>query len=100
MRLVPCPRHFDLQINGEVIHLSPTESVIMACLLSAKTSVTIKELIDVVYGDDPEGGPLAASNCIRVMMCNLRRKLQRKGVYITGKCWQGYRLVEKAKAAP
>ena len=28
--------------------------------------LTREELVDIIYGDDPDGGPLAAGNCISV----------------------------------
>ena len=36
--------------------------------------VTMKELVDIVYGDDPQGGPLSAANVIRTQMSLARHK--------------------------
>jgi DNA-binding response OmpR family regulator len=48
--------------------------------------VALSTLLDVIYGNDPSGGPACAEDVIRVQVCHLRRKLvlrieTRRGFY-------------------
>jgi hypothetical protein len=36
---------------------TPKQFLIIACLLAARGPITIMELGDLLYGDDPDGGP-------------------------------------------
>lgn len=36
-------------------------------------------LLQVVYGDDPDGGPMTADHVIGVMACRLRKELRKYG---------------------
>lgn len=52
--------------------------------------VTQRELLDAAYRDDPEGGPLYADDCVRAIICRLRKE----GVPILTCGKRGYRLRE------
>lgn len=50
-------------------------SRLMAHLLKNKGKVvSTKELVEAVYGDDPDGGPLTAEHTIRIAVFKLRKK--------------------------
>lgn len=52
----------------------PKETKMLACLRAAPGHVaSTSELIDYVYGGDPEGGPDTAHWCIHVTAMRLRR---------------------------
>lgn len=53
---------------------------------------TWRELADSIYGDDPNGGPLDARNCIVTAVCTLRKR----GVPIRTEGWRGYYLARIA----
>lgn len=55
--------------------------------------VAMATLIDAVYGDDPEGGPLTADVIIKVMLVRLRRRLAPFGLAVNNVYGVGYRLV-------
>lgn len=42
----------------------------------------MNELVHLVYGDDPQGGPINAGNNIRVLVCRRRFDLARLGLCI------------------
>jgi len=42
----------------------------------------VDELIDALWGDCADGGPLTADNCIKVHVCRLRRQLREFGIPI------------------
>jgi len=45
-------------------------------LFSERGDATVEEIIDHLYKDDPEGGPLDAEGYIRVLISNLRKRLK------------------------
>jgi DNA-binding winged helix-turn-helix (wHTH) protein len=56
-------------------------------------SISKQALIDHVYGDRPDGGPDTASDCIRMTIWNLRRRLAPFGWTISdSRKGGGYRL--------
>jgi len=69
------------KIGGPKSH---TVAARLATLLRGQAGrvVPYGELIDALYGDDPDGGPLYASNVLRVLASRLRHK----GVPIRT-CW-------------
>lgn len=76
-------------------HLSPTEAKLLLALKRHDRSVSINELMDALWGDDPSGGPLSAGQEIRVMVSKCRRRIEK-----TDLAWSiknthgfGYRLV-------
>ena len=96
VRLVPRPRKYDLEACGRLIPLTPNEAVLMSRLMGAPGFVTMNDLIDVLYGVDPDGGPLTANECVRVNMSRTRKKLYGTGVRIVGRSWHGYMIEEAA----
>lgn len=51
--------------------------------------VPTERVLEVVYADDPDGGPLTAGNSIRVMCAQLRGKLAHVGLRVEGKVGAG-----------
>lgn len=49
-------------------------------------------LVAAVYHDDPDGGPLGATESVAVALSQLRKKLAPLGLEIEGKSWCGSRL--------
>ena len=59
-------------------------------------------LIDVVWGDDADGGPENPSTCLRVMVFNLRKRLKKHGIaegFIETAWGHGYRIHEDSREA-
>ena len=53
--------------------LTDKEKRLLAAFRERK-ELTMPEMIDVQYGDDPDGGPLYARECIHTQLFGLRRK--------------------------
>ncbi|MGH6792539.1 MAG: winged helix-turn-helix domain-containing protein [Methyloceanibacter sp.] len=49
-------------------------------------------LVESVYADDPDGGPLTARQAIQVHLCHLRRNLRSAGLEIETYRGFGYRI--------
>lgn len=62
--------------------------------------VTHAELIDYIWGNDPDGGPLGASDCVKVYVSHLRRVLEahKVPVRVVNVFSRGYMLVAEVKA--
>ncbi|RUW41514.1 hypothetical protein EOA37_09640 [Mesorhizobium sp. M2A.F.Ca.ET.015.02.1.1] len=50
-------------------------------------------IVDTVYRDDPNGGPLSARGSVQVSICRNRRRLNALGWDIVGRTGSGYRLI-------
>lgn len=76
------------------VRLSPDQEQIMRRLLLRERSSTA-ELIEWLWGPEPDGGPLAADNTLNVQLCRLRAKLADAGApfEIEWASRLGYRLV-------
>lgn len=60
----------------ELAPLSPLQRRIVKALASSyPRRVTMQQLIDACYWDDPEGGPVTAETVIRKMLHEIRKKL-------------------------
>jgi DNA-binding response OmpR family regulator len=70
--------------------------VILRLRQAAGGVVTNAQLIDFVYGDQPDGGPESASFCIQSYICKARPKIQAVGWTVTVERHIGYRLVRVA----
>ena len=55
--------------------------------------VTIHELVDYIYGTDPEGGPLTATEAARYLVLAVAARLRGTGWIIENRHGKGYRLV-------
>lgn len=76
--LRPLPRVFDRALDR--VALSPTERKIVDALSGAyPDGLSNKDIILVVYGDDPDGGPLSARNCINVHLHSIRKRIRAAG---------------------
>jgi hypothetical protein len=63
------------------------QSAVLNCLRGNQGRITsLSELVDYVYREDPEGGPLGAGNCVAVAIMKLRRR----GFPIRNHPWRGY----------
>ncbi|WP_164743056.1 winged helix-turn-helix domain-containing protein [Mesorhizobium sp. Z1-4] len=51
------------------------------------------ELVDYVYRDDPDGGPLDANKCIQIAITRYRQQLEPLGWEIKTRFGRGYRLM-------
>lgn len=60
--------------------------------------VTCNQLVNLVYRDDPDGGPLNAEKCVMVTMNSLRKKLKNTDYMIPISVGQrsGYTILKKA----
>jgi DNA-binding response OmpR family regulator len=65
--------------RGQVsVKFSPQQFLIIACLLAARAPVSNEELMYLLYGDDPGGGPESLS-AIRVQIHLMRHGDKRGG---------------------
>ena len=55
---------------------------LLEAMLAHPHGATRAKLLNVLYADDPEGGPLSAVKCLHVRVSQLRRKLKPYGIYI------------------
>jgi len=78
--------------------LSPRERTVLERLVEAGGApVTRAKLVDAVYGDDPDGGPLFANANIAVYIYRLNQKLPPRGFSVELHGYgMGWKLVEVA----
>lgn len=70
---------FEVQIG-----LTPRQRDIFRALQKAgRRGLTISQLVEKVYGNDPDGGPLSAANVMHVSNIKMRKKLAKFGFKIT-----------------
>ena len=68
-----------LEFNG--IKLSPMQKKLITRVQRAgKFGVTLKMLVDSVYSDDPDGGPLHAERSVHVQLCLANKRLAAAGM--------------------
>ncbi len=60
---------------GAIVRLRPIMFRVVAALAGG-AALSMPELIDVVYGDDPDGGPETAAKCIEVIIFIERPKIE------------------------
>ena len=76
--------------RGEVadvspIHLTPTERRIVAAVeRAAHIGIETRDLVDLLYKDEPTGGPERADLVVRVQICRLNKKLAAIGRRVRG----------------
>jgi DNA-binding response OmpR family regulator len=81
-----------LEWADQKISLSPDQAAVIG-VLSKGALVSTNDLIDVVYGDREDGGPLHATRVIYVKICHLRKKLADTPFRIITNGCAGYRLI-------
>lgn len=76
--------------KGRTVDLERRQAIILRALLDRPRSVA--SLVDVVWGDDPSGGPDDVANHLQVAVSRLRTALKQAGVpvRIIGKRYIGY----------
>jgi DNA-binding response OmpR family regulator len=86
---------YAIEIDGKRVQLTDHQGAALARLFTANgCRVPTDELVEAVYFDDPDGGPLWAVECVRAFAFRLRKQLA--GVHATVKGSQklgGYRLI-------
>jgi DNA-binding response OmpR family regulator len=85
----------------DVARLTRKEALVVEALVDANHRLTsLDVLIEKVWGDCPDGGPLTARDGIRTLVCHLRKKLEKVGWTIRAQKGHGYRLerLEAGKA--
>ena len=75
--------------------IQPQEAGVLVAMIFAKAAVKCADLIDALWGDDPEGGPLHAEKAVHVYVCRLNKTLRAFGREIKGQRGRdgGYRLI-------
>lgn len=85
--------------DGSMVRFSPTEAKIALCLLAAQgRQVCEDELIEFVWGDDPDGGPEDAGRMVRVFIYKVRHILRALNIGIESGWGRGFRAVDLAGA--
>lgn len=82
--------------DGRTVALKRTEARLLGAMVDAYGRVVRREaLVDAVWGDDPDGGPMSAMNGISVLVHSLRRRLAGAGFPGAVRTWprSGYELV-------
>lgn len=86
---------YALEVDGKRLAFPDRPGAALARLFSAKGHfVSREDMIEAVYSDDEDGGPLCADECIKVTICRVRKLLAKLNVRIVG--WRGesgYRMV-------
>ena len=91
-RMYIYPR-YALEIDGKRVRLPSIAGAAIARLFTVEGHfVPTKLLIEAVYYDDPEGGPLCADICVRVMLHRMRKLLAKVDVHLDGCQGTGFRL--------
>lgn len=75
--------------------LTPDEGAMFDRLWRARhgaEAVPRDSLIDAVWSDDDDGGPISADRRLKVMACHIRKKIEGSGIIVKGVWGIGYRL--------
>lgn len=79
-------------VNGrEKVKLQPQEAGVLLAVMFAPP-VKYREIIEALWGDDEDGGPLCAENAVRVYVWKLNKKLRPLGWQVRGRHTVGYKL--------
>lgn len=85
----------DIVINH--YELSPVEARVLSAVWRGKgMPVMAERIFDVMYEDDPDGGPTPSRmySAFKVALCHLRKKLKGSGISIENTGYRrGYRLI-------
>lgn len=75
--------------------LTRLQSRALEALVSGRNRfLAANSLIDQIYADDPNGGPLDSQACLRSVIHKLRPKLRKTGWDIELRWGVGYRLIK------
>lgn len=87
-----CAPRYTLEWADKKISLSPDLGTMIGNLAKGAI-VSTNDLIDSVYGDREDGGPLCANKSIHTKICHLRKKLANTPFRIITNGTSGYRLI-------
>ena len=102
---IPCCAHCGQPIAGpfpdpESIDLQRRHRQVLKILIDAHGRyVPAARVAELVYADDPDGGPLGAVDIVSAFAHHLRRKMRPLGWNIESKRFAGYRIVKTPEAA-
>lgn len=98
-RPIEAPR-FDAESVALRLRLSPKETTLLTTISRRPGRVTLRrEILHALYGDDPDGGPDSASNCVTRFAMNINKRLAGEGYRIRTVWGQGYTLEQLSEAA-
>lgn len=90
-------RHRRVTRDGQVMKVAQNPFKVFACLIAAMPRTVRKwELIDCVYGEDFDGGPMCAEKCIDVYIHHARRVARFCGLRIVTAHGRGFYVVDTA----
>jgi DNA-binding response OmpR family regulator len=69
-------------MSAHELDLTPSQQVILDTITQGGNYARVTDIIERLYGDDEDGGPLYARESVRVTVCHLRRKLKPYGLEI------------------
>lgn len=73
---------------GRSVKLGPVSIHAVAAILVSPYRLSMSELINIVYSDDNDGGPLDGSRSIHVLLSRSRPALREIGIGLGAKGWQ------------
>ena len=81
------------RLEALVKRLSPQlQGPVMQALVDARCPLSTDQLVRIVYGGRPDGGPLAADKLIHITISRLRPKVEALGYRIIHEGWSGYSI--------
>lgn len=89
----PCCSGTGTVEGGPPVYLSPMQARIYNAVKHAAQGISVKSLINKVYVDDEDGGPLFADNSIRVQIGLLNKRLAAANVKIGTRRGRLYRII-------
>ncbi|MGI9492579.1 MAG: hypothetical protein ACR2QF_09295 [Geminicoccaceae bacterium] len=90
-RMYIWPR-YALEVDGKRFRLPDRVGAAVARLFQARGYVDREELIEAVYYDDPNGGPLWAEGCLQQFLYRVNVMLVSTTAHIECAYGRGYRL--------
>lgn len=81
--------------------LTPLELAIMTAMVSAyPRGLTRRQLANIVYSDDPNGGPDTAEKAMSVYLYYIRAKIKPLGWHVGGRSGRGVRFLTMRRIDP
>lgn len=88
----------ECRVFGRAVRLTPCECEVLLLLMVRRPfHVPRLEMLDWLYADDPNGGPLRAYTCVQLFVHRLQRKT---GWSIESRHGFGYRLGDRPLNRP